>query len=222
MWTDFEALMNASIMERSDKLAPKFRVALAGFLQNQSTFDHDFENLSKYIQRTPDPNNRFRIFGYDEFTGGKRHEMINIAQIELPDGRVITEFLNNANDLTLGNFNDVIIFDIEYWGKTEDEQDLYAFIGWGSNGPKHHFEAVRMYKFNGVHLEQINGIFTRMGEPVNEIAIEAPRSSDIDIQLNSRDKSMEFYGYVQLPSGGWGKSKNPVKLNWNGSSFTSK
>jgi hypothetical protein len=214
----YEQLVAADILTATDSLAPAFRNQLAGFLKNPATFEYSFEELSKYLKITSAPDASFRIFGYDEFTGGHWHEMINIAQIKLPDGRVITEFINTSNDLSLGDYNDVIIYQIHPWGKDADGNQLFLFVGWGSHGPKQKFETAEVYMFNGVHLEPLTNIFYTGKEYRNELATPAPRSAEIDLQVDIDSKTVRMNQFRESETG-WMQSREPVTYSWNGRTF---
>ncbi len=215
--SSFEAIIESDIMTRQDSLIPAFRNDLSGFLKNKETFNYPFEELGKYVKITQVPGVNFRIFGFDELTGGRFHEMCNIIQVKLPNDQTSVSFLNNSNSLSFGNYNDIIVYKIIDWG--DEESNSFLLFGWGSNGTGKKFETVRMVEFDGANMIEKENIYFDGALYHNYIFTEAPRSGEIGLTAKPQDNTVSLTLFHETESG-WIQTNKPVTFSWDGNVFT--
>ena len=117
----------------------------------------------------------------------------------------------------MGDYNDVIVYDIVDW--RDEENNLFLLIGWGSNGKGKKFETVRVVEFDGANLIELENIFFDGTQYHNYLFTEAPRSAEIGITANASAGTVAMKLFQETESG-WIQTNQPVTFSWDGNVFT--
>ena len=183
---DFKTMIQADYTARFDSLAPSFKKRLSSSLLIKETLTYPFDSLSKGVRIVTSQDKLFRIYSWDEQSGGSWHNMAAFAQFASVDGTVNVKQLDSDKEIEYGTFTDVIIYeihDIEINGQT-----YYLTIGWGTHGSGHHHSLAQIFGIEGNQLIKYSKGFAS----VDDLVIQAPRRHTINMTYDNKTGQLTY------------------------------
>ena len=190
--------------ENRDSIGLQIKQKIKNLLTNPETFDYPFDSTSKYIKITKSPDNKLRIYSWNEMSGGTWHDIAVFAQFKTDNDKIRLRQLDSDNEDMTGEFTDAGIYEIHTI--TIDNQIHYLTLGAGTHGSGHHHSIVQIFKIQGENLVKCEDCF----EFQKDLVVEVPRAQNIDLQFNSDKLEITHNEFRLVDSTGFSMSTGEI------------
>jgi hypothetical protein len=179
-------MLNADYNLRYDSLAPAFNEQLKMQLKNPITYINTFDSLSKYIKINVSADKIIKFYSWNDLTGGTWNNIKCIAQFKSQSGNIIVQQLNTEGDSIIADFTDSGVYDV--YDIIIDTKKYYLTFAWGTHGNGHQHIIVQIFSILSDKLEKCKSCF----EKSNDLIIEYPRATNINIEFNSKTNTITY------------------------------
>ena len=198
----------------SYNLSDKFLTELKhDLVKYPETFDYKFDSLKTMMNIVISEDSLVKIYSWLQTIGGTWHDLQSVVQFKTGTG-IDTISLNTNKEAEVGGYTDAS------YGKIQilkaKSRKIYLITGWGTHGSGQHHKIIRAFTIENNRFVEEDSLF----DGKQNIVIEAPRSEDIKLVYDSKDKTITYNLYQWNDDIGYYEAtdKNAI-LMWNGKKF---
>jgi len=203
---EFRSYRLANDYLRFDSLKPILIKKTIDLLSIQESMQFPFDSLAEYVKIISSIDGKFRVFSWDELTGGTMHDMAVIVQYRSKNGEVKTERIDgDIGDDSIG-FTDAIQFQVH--DILINKQPYYLCFGWGTYGSGLHHNTIMVFRITNDNVELCESCVTP-----NYSFLQGPRSGDFDLQYDPELLEISFNDFLyDISIGDYKKGSYRLKL----------
>lgn len=186
---EFQNFEASYFKQESDSLRFNLKFQIESILSESSSFEYPFDSLSNYVTIIKSNDNNFRVFSWDELTGGSWHDMAVIVQYKTSNQGVNIQWIDSDISEEANGLTDAIQFevhDIEI-----NKEPHYLCFGWGTYGSGHHHNTILIFSIEDDSLKVCQDCIEN-----NYSVIQAPRSEEINLEYNAMKKVISFNEFI--------------------------